>query len=115
MTWASYGTTARTLARVPSAVADATLQVWFSAAVEQADLYLGEDFETLPVTVALGVYKYIEALYLMWGMRPGVVSVKTGDLQENFSSSGAAYEDPPLAAALPHWRRLKASLLGDGK
>lgn len=112
MDWATYEAAAREVSQIPSAVSDTVAELWFDAAVAQADLYLEYDQETLLKPVELGVYEYMAEMHRCWGTRSGLISSRTGDLAETYSALGIY--DSAFRAAKQHWQPIKPDLLGDG-
>ena len=116
VTWAAKETELKLVTGIPSTVSDTLIQYWLGAATAKADEYLEQDYDDLasvPKGVIHGVYEYVKVLWLVQGQRPGVTTVKTGDLQESYAGEFVA--NPAFAAAKPHWVLEKASAELDGK
>jgi hypothetical protein len=101
MTWTGYETQIKAYCGVTGSSEDDNLQLWLAAATDAADRYMNNPFdgssnlapETLPTVVELGVYEYIKQARLVLGEtgRPiGLMSVKTGDLSETYTTGVSA-------------------------
>ncbi|MDY0001398.1 MAG: hypothetical protein RBU30_08910 [Polyangia bacterium] len=98
---------------------DIFLTLWFAAAMSAADSYMGHDWTdddgediAHPPEIRLGLYEYVRAyrLHHVSDARPGVQSVRTGNLSESYFQ-GSTCSRVALEAAAGLWRPWAKDLL----
>jgi len=98
---------------------DSLLLMWFQVAMSAADSYMGYDWIdddgddiAHPPEIKLGLYEYVKAyrLHHVSGARPGVQSVRTGNLSESYFQ-GQTCSRVALEAAAGLWRPWVKDLL----
>jgi hypothetical protein len=118
-TWAAYEAALRTYLGIPSGD-DARLERALAVAAIAGDTFLNNPFDgttdlktdlTGDVLLAIedGVFAFVRAYYEATGAtapKPGLTSVKTGDLSEGYAGSAVTRVTPTdlaISAARPSW------------
>lgn len=97
---------ARAELRIPSSVADSTLDRWLAAAKEQADAFLANPFVErdvvtldpvdpvvelpIPAAVEEGVLEAVRSRYQATTVAPGVASEAVGNLSRSYTANAVA-------------------------
>lgn len=113
--FATYETDLKAYLGITGTSEDTWLSRWWNAACVDGDRYLGEPFTDadgndlpIPEGVVQGVYEWVRMMrsFYVSAASPGVASVKTGDLSQNFTTNAANGIQPgkqAMAAAIPFW------------
>lgn len=89
--WTADETAIKAYIGIIDTTQDVQLELFYGSAIELGDLYLDNPFEnedgsdkTHPVSIKLGLYEFTSNMLEQREIKPGLLSVKEGDVQLNF-------------------------------
>ena len=110
ITWSTHQAALKAYLGIADTSEDVHLEAWLGLAVQAADHYIDTDLEEVPAACVTGVFEWVKHKRALAGRELGVMSIKTGDLQENYSAVDRTAEDITQAVS-DYWWPLKKDVI----